>query len=64
MDGASVGGGIRFTWQPEFAPYGGFSADLSVAKAIDGQAVNTTLAQVVSGQQRGWRAFVIVTGRL
>jgi len=36
LDAASVGGGIRFGWQPAFAPYGGFSTDLSVAKGIDG----------------------------
>jgi len=51
VDGASVGGGIRLGWQPYFAPYGGFSADLSAAKAID-------------GPRDDWRFFFIVTGRL
>jgi hemolysin activation/secretion protein len=51
QDAASVGGGIRVGWQPAFAPYGGFSADLSVAKAID-------------GPRDDWRFFFIVTGRL
>ena len=51
LDAASVGGGIRFGWQPPFAPYGGFSTDLSVAKGID-------------GPRDDWRFFFIVTGRL
>jgi len=51
FDAASVGGGIRFGWQPPFAPYGGFSTDLSVAKGID-------------GPRDDWRFFFIVTGRL
>ena len=51
LDAASVGGGIRLGWQPPFAPYGGFSTDLSVAKAID-------------GPRNDWRFFFIVTGRL
>jgi len=51
VDGASVGGGIRLGWQPVFAPFGGFSADLSAAKAID-------------GPRDDWRFFFIVTGRL
>jgi len=51
LDAASVGGGIRLGWQPPFAPYGGFSADLSAAKAID-------------GPRDDWRFFFIVTGRL
>ncbi len=51
VDAASVGGGIRLGWQPVFAPYGGFSTDLSVAKAIE-------------GPRDDWRFFFIVTGRL
>src|SRR5262245_343314 len=51
LDAASVGGGIRLGWKPPFAPYGGFSTDLSVAKAID-------------GPRNDWRFFFIVTGRL
>jgi hemolysin activation/secretion protein len=51
LDAASVGGGIRFGWQPPFAPYGGFSTDLSVAKGID-------------GPRDDWRFFFVVTGRL
>jgi len=51
LDAASVGGGIRLGWQPPFAPYGGFSTDLSVAKGID-------------GPRNDWRFFFIVTGRL
>src|SRR5215468_7741128 len=52
LDAASVGGGIRLGWQPPpFAPYGGFSTDLSVGKAID-------------GPRNDWRFFFIVTGRL
>jgi hemolysin activation/secretion protein len=51
LDAASVGGGIRVGWQPPFAPYGSFSTDLSVARAID-------------GPRNDWRFFFIVTGRL
>ena len=51
LDAASVGGGIRLGWQPALGPYGGFSTDLSVAKAID-------------GPRNDWRFFFIVTGRL
>jgi hemolysin activation/secretion protein len=51
QDAASVGGGIRFGWQPAFAPFGGFSVDLSAAKGID-------------GPRDDWRFFFIATGRL
>jgi len=51
LDAASVGGGIRLGWQPPFAPYGGFSTDLSVAKGIE-------------GPRDDWRFFFIVSGRL
>src|SRR5262245_20757016 len=51
QDAASVGGGLRFGWQPAFAPFGGFTADLSAAKGID-------------GPRDEWRFFFIVTGRM
>jgi hemolysin activation/secretion protein len=51
QDAASVGGGIRFGWQPAFAPFGGFATDLSVAKGID-------------GPRDDWRFFFIVTGKM
>jgi hemolysin activation/secretion protein len=51
QDATSVGGGLRFGWQPPFAPFGGFSADLSAAKGID-------------GPREDWRFFFIVTGRM
>jgi len=51
MDAASVGAGLRLGWQPDFTPFGGFAADLSVAKGID-------------GPRDDWRFFLTVTGRL
>jgi hypothetical protein len=37
-------------WQTPWSPYGGLSADLSAAKAID-------------GPREDWRFFFILTGR-
>jgi hemolysin activation/secretion protein len=51
QSGTSVGGGVRVGWEDTY------TADLSVAKAIDGPHT------AVEGPRNDWRAFLILAAR-
>jgi hemolysin activation/secretion protein len=51
QSGTSVGGGVRVGWEDTY------TADLSVAKAIDGPHT------AIEGPRNDWRAFLILAAR-